>query len=1261
MIVGLLTVSSGGVAQASGSADLAVAASAPTTAIAGSTTSQLDYSFTITNAGTDPSDTFTVDVTLPDAASFPSPTVSGDLTCGPVTPGTGDQSVQCTGGALDVADTNGDPHFVVEVKGAAASSVADGTLLSASAALTSTGGTTDPNGGNDSAPAATTVNVQADLGVAVTTAQASATPYSGHDAVAGTDQVFHMTVHNYGPSDNTAYTAVLNVAAFDTAGDFSFVSAPKCASNDNTAHTVTCAGALAAGAATTFDITFHIAPSFVDGSVPDTNRKTTTYSASLSGLAPTDQGTNTQGPDSDPATGTSTLNVDAQADLQITKTAGSNPAIAGTNEVYTISVTNNGPSNNTGYTVTDDIPSGTDFVSAVPQNGTSSCGTPQGVNNTVTCTSPGLAKDAGETFTLTVLVHSNFPEGTNNLSNTSRIATTNTHDPVAGNNVSTVKVSTSQVNVHRVADVGIAVTTTQASATPYAGHDAVAGTDQVFHMTVHNYGPSDNSAYTAVLNVAAFNVAGDFSYVSAPGCGSHDNTAHTVTCSGSLVAGGEKTFDITFHISPNFTDQSVATTNRKDTSYSASLDVPNLNPTDQGANTQGPDADPPTGTKTLHVDAVSDVGVAVTTEQAASPIAGHDAVAGTDQVFHMTVHNYGPSRDTSYTAVLNVAAYDAVGDFTFGSAPGCTANGGGAHTVTCTGQLASGAEKTFDITFSISRSFNDTPSPGVNRKDTTYSASITTATLNPSDQQPNNQGPDADPPTGTKTLHVDAVADVSVVQGGVEQGLTPGTCQPAVGCPFQPTNPGNLNSVIYTVTVSNGGPNGPSKAYSVGLTESLPSTHYQTGSIKYCVGTGCTPTLGYTNTTQIVPLNTIDKGGSSVVRFQVPLKQTDSTGTFPAGVATATATTTSFDPDNPPTPNTGTDNPILYTVPDKPTVFEAQPGNAAIALRWKVPATGGNPILGYDITYDKKVGTSFQNTTLFVPDGDPSLGTVNCGSNTCRTYLLSNLTNASVLLGNGHQHTVTIEARNAAGDSFADCSVGNGRFVSATCNANGSVSATPQATLSTTVFGTQTTTLNSFGTSNVLTDGTKCFPASDSTGAPGATSSRPVVSCLYVPNPSVTTQQQIASLREIASVNADCGNGKCVGDQTSLALLPSGNSVAAEQWVDFDKTITSSTIGDICNKQPCGSKVIYKAYFDPNPNDANPPTLIGTSLMNTWCGAQPPAPSVACIIQYVHVNTATKGPSPDNHNTPNGKEGNGDMILGVRFLVDGTISTCCKK
>src|SRR5260221_12374131 len=75
---------------------------------------------------------------------------------------------------------------------------------------------------------------------------------------------------------------------------------------------------------------------------------------------------------------------------------GSNAVFVGSNLVYTIVVSNQGPSTATGVVVTDALPSGLTFVSAQTTQGTT------GTNgNTVTCNVGNLSSNATATVTIT--------------------------------------------------------------------------------------------------------------------------------------------------------------------------------------------------------------------------------------------------------------------------------------------------------------------------------------------------------------------------------------------------------------------------------------------------------------------------------------------------------------------------------------------------------------------------------------------------------------------------------------------------------------------------------------------------------------------------------------------------------------------------------------------------------------------------------------------------------------------------------------------
>lgn len=114
----------------------------------------------------------------------------------------------------------------------------------------------------------------------------------------------------------------------------------------------------------------------------------------------------------------------ATADLSISKTDNPDPVLVGNNLTYTITVTNAGPSPATNVVVTDTLPAGVTFVSAVPSQG--SCNPP--VGNVVTCNLGTL--NAGASATITIVVTPTVP-GT--ITNTAEVSS-DTADPNPNNN-----------------------------------------------------------------------------------------------------------------------------------------------------------------------------------------------------------------------------------------------------------------------------------------------------------------------------------------------------------------------------------------------------------------------------------------------------------------------------------------------------------------------------------------------------------------------------------------------------------------------------------------------------------------------------------------------------------------------------------------------------------------------------------------------------------------------------------------------------------
>jgi uncharacterized repeat protein (TIGR01451 family) len=291
------------------------------------------------------------------------------------------------------------------------------------------------------ATATLTVNAEADLAVGITDSSSTYTP--------GTDVAYVVTVSNNGPSVNTSFT-LTNVLPSGTT--FVSASSTDCGYNSGT-RTVTCShtGNIIKNGSVNYTITLHVSPDRT-GNLVNTAQITTS--------APTDPvSTNNSATDTDTQS--------SRADLGVTKSDGSATYAPGADVTYTIGVTNHGPSDNTGFTLTDAIPSGTTFVSA-----SAGCANASG---TVTCTSTGLAYNASTSWTITIHVPSSF---TGNLVNTTQIATNNTTDPNASNNSATD--TDTQASV---ADLQVTKTTPAVSYMP--------GNIVVYTVVVTNAGPSN--------------------------------------------------------------------------------------------------------------------------------------------------------------------------------------------------------------------------------------------------------------------------------------------------------------------------------------------------------------------------------------------------------------------------------------------------------------------------------------------------------------------------------------------------------------------------------------------------------------------------------------------------------------------------------------------------------------------------------------------------------------------------------------------------
>ena len=566
------------------------------------------YDITVSNLGPNDNSGFTVTDTLP--AQVSSVVAPGCVIAGSV--------VTCSSsGILDGASQ------VFTITATVDPAVAQGTVVTNTASVSSTG-TADPSASNDSTFETTTVIAETDLSVVKT---ASPDPVT-----AGELLTYSVTVTNLGPSDSSNF-AMTDVLPTQTA----FASAS--AGCSQLSGTVTCSpGGLAAGASTTFTITVTVNSSVTDGSVID---NTASVTSTTTDPVP--------GNDSDSAS----VDVNTSADLSIVKTDSPDPVIAGTQLTYSVTVTNSsGPSDNAGYTVTDNLPLGTTFNSASPGCSYSL------VTDTVTCTSSGLAAGASQVFTVIVDVSAFLLPGVT-LTNTADIATSVTPDPDPTNDS-----STASTLVATAADLSI---TKSDSPDP-----ALAGTNLTYTLTVTNAGPSVNAGFSVTDTLPS-----GVSFVSATsGC---TESSGTVTCiSGGLGVGATETYQIVVTVDPSYPGSGTIL-NTAAIATSTTTDPNSLNDS---------------ATESTSVDAEADLSVVKT--DSPDPV-----VAGTNLTYTIVVSNSGPSDNVGYTVVDQLPP----GTTFVSSSLACASFAG---VVTCTSSgLAVATSVTYTVTVLVDGSVPD--------------------------------------------------------------------------------------------------------------------------------------------------------------------------------------------------------------------------------------------------------------------------------------------------------------------------------------------------------------------------------------------------------------------------------------------------------------------------------------------------------------------------------------------------------------------------
>jgi uncharacterized repeat protein (TIGR01451 family) len=475
----------------------------------------LTYTITVNNAGPSNATTVALSDTLPAGTTFVSLSPAGGWSCTTPAVGAGG-TVSCTNPSLSV----GNAVFTLTVNVGAG--VATGTVITNTATVSSA--TTDPNTGNESGTATTTVGSgSADLSV---TKSDSPDPVT-----AGNNLTYTITVTNAGPSNATTTTLSDAIPPNTTFVSLSSPGGWTCTVPAvGGTGTVNCSNPLMVAGSAVFTLMVNVNPGAAQGSTVSNTATATS--------ATTD-------PNGGDNSATAITAVNASADLSVSKVDTPDPVSAGGNLTYTITFNNAGPSHAAAPALSDTVPANTTFVSMTAPGGWN-CTTPAvGGTGAISCTVANAAV-GNAVFTLVVNVNAATANGTV-ITNTAT-ASSNTTDPNGGNNSAT---ATSTVNV----------TSADVSVTKVDNPDPVnAGSNITYTITANNAGP--DAASTAALS-DTLPAGTTFVSLASPGGWTCTTPAvggtGAISCTNPSMAVGNAVFTLVVGVNPGTTPNTVIT------------------------------------------------------------------------------------------------------------------------------------------------------------------------------------------------------------------------------------------------------------------------------------------------------------------------------------------------------------------------------------------------------------------------------------------------------------------------------------------------------------------------------------------------------------------------------------------------------------------------------------------------------------------------------------------------------------------------------
>jgi len=348
------------------------------------------------------------------------------------------------------------------------------------------------------------------------------------DVTAGNNVVYSLIVTNNGPLPAT------NVVVTDplpTGTSFVAATSSQGSVSSTNGQITANLGTLASGGSATINLTLAVNP---------TASGTLTNTASVTANELDTVPANNTDSDSTP--------ILRRADLRIVKSESGDPIAAGSPLVYTLIVTNDGPSTATGVVVTDALPSGLSFVSA-----NSSLGSVSNSGGNVTANIGTLA--VGQTATVTINTQTDLTLNAT-LTNTANV-TSQEQDLDPADNSSTITTVVQQQLDLRI---------NKQILTPGG---AIVGGQLVYQIEVTNAGPS---AATGVVVTDQLPAGLTFVSGSVPG-GTVTASGSTITANiDNLANGGSTKITITTNIATNasgtLTNNALVTSNQVDTNTS---------------------------------------------------------------------------------------------------------------------------------------------------------------------------------------------------------------------------------------------------------------------------------------------------------------------------------------------------------------------------------------------------------------------------------------------------------------------------------------------------------------------------------------------------------------------------------------------------------------------------------------------------------------------------------------------------------------------